>query len=105
METFEFPQLVVDQGGRCAEDSSRTRTQLPQGDYLCPACVRHYRERSWLDDAFELTESFFAAHPHSWGKRLRRKVGGGVVIDPERLAAELRRRVASGESVGDVLRR
>jgi hypothetical protein len=105
MQTLEFPQLVVAQVGACSSDGSRTCTQLPNGEFLCAACIRDYQARDWLDAAFEFAESYFAVHPDHWWKRLRRKVEGGVVVDPERLAAELRRLVASGESVPDALRR
>jgi hypothetical protein len=105
MQSFDFPQLTVAQVGRCSQDNGRTHTQLPNGEYLCPACIARYRERGWLDAAFEFTDAYFAAHPPCWGRRLRRKVAGGMVVDPEQLVVELRRLVASGVPVALALRR
>lgn len=106
MPSLDYPQLEAAIPGRCASDSSVTRTQLPCGDYLCPACVRMYRERGWLDADFEHTELFFAEHQHVLGLRVRRKDHEkGISIDPELLREELRRLLASGESVETALHR
>ncbi|HEY8502969.1 MAG TPA: hypothetical protein VIL46_00205 [Gemmataceae bacterium] len=105
MEPLDYPKLEVDEPGCCSVDGSLTHTQLPSGTYLCPACVRDYRERGWLDIDFEYTPAFFAENPHAWPLRLRRKVRGRAVLDPERVAAELRNRIGSGKSVGAALRR
>jgi hypothetical protein len=105
MQPFGFPQLDAALQGCCGEDGSVTRSQLPCGSYLCPACIREYRERGWLDAGFEHTEAFFAEHRHLWWLRVRRKGREQVVIDAGRVVADLRTLLASGESVEGALRR
>jgi len=105
MHSLEYPQLEVAQPGSCASDRSVTRTQLPDGSYLCPACVCDYRRRGWLDSDFEYTEVFLAQRSKLSPFRVRRKAQGGVVIDTERVVAELRRLIASGAPVEVAVRR
>jgi hypothetical protein len=50
-------------------------------------------------------DEYFAANPRLWWSRIWRRVAGGRTVDPERLIAELRRLIASGEPVAVALRR
>lgn len=105
MQPLEYPELDTNIPGVCGSDGSVTHTQLPCGSYLCPACVGMYREFGWLDVDFELTENFFAEHPHLWWLRIYRKERDRCVIDSEALAVELRTLLTSGESVEHILYR